>query len=146
VPANREVATKYFKIKGAHAEIRRLNVEIARLHAWIDHEDQSLAAIASDLAVHDPLLSAAVDSFGTERHRINGVHRVRLGAIYSMPEFSGSVSRVSGESIVGMDSSSGAGCSVLDDLEGRDVILTEEDDTLRDEVERLGDYMEKLCV
>jgi len=146
VPANREVATKYFKIKGAHAKILRLNVEIQRLHTWVDHEDQSLAAIANDLAVHNPLLSAAVDSFGTERRRVNGVHHVQLGAIYSLQGFSGTVLGMLDASVVGTDSSSEAGRSVLDDLEGRDVILTEEDDALCDEVDRLGDCMEKLCV
>jgi hypothetical protein len=141
VPANRDVATKYFKIKGAYSEISCLNVEIRRLHAWVDHEDQTMAATASKLALHDPLLSAEVTSLATERRRINNVHRVRLGAIYALKGFSGTILGTAG-----MDNSSEGGCAVLDDLEGSEMILTEEDDTLCDELLRLGDCMEKMCL
>ena len=146
VPVNREVATKYFKIKGAHSEISRLNVEIRRLHAWVDHKDQTMAAVASRLAPHNPLLSAEVNFLATERCRVNNVHRVRLNAIYALKGFVGTIPGMGGEKVAGTDSSSEGDCAVLHDLEGCEVILTEEDDTLCDEVICLGDCMDRLCL
>ncbi|KAG1726514.1 uncharacterized protein EDB91DRAFT_1061561 [Suillus paluster] len=43
---NREVAAKYFKVLHAHEEITWLNVEVARLHRWVDDEDAHLSSVA----------------------------------------------------------------------------------------------------
>jgi hypothetical protein len=55
-PARREATNLYFKIKGAHAEIRRLNVEIRRLLSFMldDHADY-YHVIASLIIVNPPL-------------------------------------------------------------------------------------------
>ena len=53
VPANREVANKYFKVLRAHEEIYRLNIEVRRLDAWITHEDQVIkSAIDTTTDLH----------------------------------------------------------------------------------------------
>ena len=50
VPANCEVANKYFKVLFAHEEIHHLNVEVQRLNAWVVHKDHELK-LAMDTAM-----------------------------------------------------------------------------------------------
>ncbi|KAG2341416.1 hypothetical protein BDR05DRAFT_888334, partial [Suillus weaverae] len=54
---NREVANHYFKILRAREEIQRLNVEVGRLAAWVDHEDAHLQSTFKSLLESDPALS-----------------------------------------------------------------------------------------
>ena len=56
VPANREVANKYFKVQRAQEEIERLNIEVHRLDAWVYHENQAFMAAVQ--AATDPHLAA----------------------------------------------------------------------------------------
>ena len=46
VPANCEIANKYFKVLCAHEEIHCLNIEVCRLDAWITHENQVMKSAA----------------------------------------------------------------------------------------------------
>ena len=55
---HRQMAAKYFKLLRAHEEITRLNVEVRRLQAWVDHETADIKQIAEGLSARDPLLSA----------------------------------------------------------------------------------------
>ncbi|KAG2082733.1 uncharacterized protein F5147DRAFT_541542, partial [Suillus discolor] len=80
---------KHFKVVRAHEEITHLNVEIARLHAWIDQEDAHLSSVATSLLASNPLLSQEVQHRYEERHRVNNVHRARLQVIYDLPGYSG---------------------------------------------------------
>ena len=135
VPVNRTMASKYFKVRGAHVEIERLNIEIRRLHVWTDHEDRELLSAVNCISDSDPLLSSALRSFYEERHRINNLHRARLQNIYNLPEFSGWLPPGT--------AAHGVGKSVTDP-ENEEGILAEEDDTLRDEVIRLGDCIDRM--
>ncbi|KAG2120417.1 uncharacterized protein F5147DRAFT_785148 [Suillus discolor] len=85
--ANREVASKHFKVVRAHEEITCLNFEIAWLHAWIDQEDAHLSSVAASLLASNPLLSREVQHRYEERHRVNNVHRARLQVIYDLPGY-----------------------------------------------------------
>ncbi|KAG1772867.1 hypothetical protein EV702DRAFT_976415, partial [Suillus placidus] len=49
VPENREMAVKFFKVLRSHEEIIRLNVEIGRLGAWIQFEDQQMLSAIDSL-------------------------------------------------------------------------------------------------
>ena len=60
---HRQLAVKYFKLLRAHEEIYRLNVEVRRLQAWIDHETAQIKQIAAGLSAQDPLLSAELQVF-----------------------------------------------------------------------------------
>ncbi|KAG0693656.1 hypothetical protein DFH29DRAFT_816144, partial [Suillus ampliporus] len=57
VPSNREVAAKYFKIKRAFEELRRLNVEICRLHTSIYDDATFLQVQVECLSSVDPHLA-----------------------------------------------------------------------------------------
>ncbi|KIJ60974.1 hypothetical protein HYDPIDRAFT_97749, partial [Hydnomerulius pinastri MD-312] len=124
--ANREIATKYFKIVRAREEITRLNVEIGRLHAWIDYEDVHLFS-TGEADDSDPHLAHEIHHRCKAQRCVNNVHRVTLQAIYNLPGFSGTVRPV--------DVPDAA--LVLSELEGHSAIQVDEDDTLCDEANRL---------
>ncbi|KAI0059807.1 hypothetical protein BV25DRAFT_1808428 [Artomyces pyxidatus] len=130
-PANREAATKYFKVKRAREEIVRLNVEVARLHAWVDFEDRVLREKAQEVSRSDPLLGAHILEFRARRVRLNNAHRVRLQQIYRLKGYSGPV----------------ASGVTTDDEDGAEIGDLDEDEDLNDEMVRLGDvFHERLFV
>ena len=134
VPANREVANKYFKVVRAHEEIHRLNVEVRRLDAWVVHEDNMLKS-AMDTAT-DPHLAAELHRRYAERRRVNVLHRLRISAIYRLDGYSGPGPFVqSEEDIDVMDENLGSGEGLID-----------EDGDVQDEVLRLGDFLESLTI
>lgn len=89
--SNRAVANKWYKVVGARYEILRLNIEIKRLAAWVNAEDQSLADAATTLAATQPLLAAEFLQISKKQRRINDTHRVRLNKIYSLDGYTGAV-------------------------------------------------------
>lgn len=135
VPANREVANKYFKVLRAHEEIHRLNIEVRRLDAWIIHEDQVLKSAVD--AATDPHLAVELRRRYAERRRVNHLHRIRISAIYRLEGYSGLGPFVPEENIdeIPLENQLGAG-------EG----LIEEDDDVQDEVLRLGDFLDTLTI
>ncbi|TFK58850.1 hypothetical protein BDN72DRAFT_781504, partial [Pluteus cervinus] len=90
VMANRETASKYFKICRAREEIIRLNVEIRRLEAWVDFEDNHLKTTFTSLHITDPLLAIQVRHVYERRQRLNAKHRKRLSKIYTLRGYTGS--------------------------------------------------------
>ncbi|KAF8589382.1 hypothetical protein K439DRAFT_1612816 [Ramaria rubella] len=62
VPANREVATKYYKIVRAHEELQCLNVEARCLHTWVVDEGVHLNTVITQLHDTDPILAAAIQA------------------------------------------------------------------------------------
>ncbi|KAG1876360.1 hypothetical protein F4604DRAFT_1880665 [Suillus subluteus] len=87
--ANREVAAKYFKVVRAREELTRLNVEVARLHTWVDDEDTHLSSVARSLSKTNPALACEIQWRFEERRQVNNIHRTRLRAIYDLPGYNG---------------------------------------------------------
>ncbi|KAI0059965.1 hypothetical protein BV25DRAFT_1808307, partial [Artomyces pyxidatus] len=157
-PANREAAAKYFKIKRAHEEITRLNVEVPRLQAWVDFEGRDLEEKAQDIARSDPLLAAHILELRARRVRLNNAHRTRLQQIYRLKGYSGPT--VSGVTVTEdaarcptapMDVDGGAevvnGAPASDGEDDAEVGDLDEDEDLNDEMVRLGDVLhDKLFV
>jgi hypothetical protein len=79
VPANREVANKYFKVLRAREEIHRPNVEVRRLDAWVSFEDETLATAAKTAT--NPHLATELHRCYAERRCMNNIHRARIFAI-----------------------------------------------------------------
>lgn len=132
---NRQIANNYFKIQRAREEIQRLNVEVARLSAWVDHEDAHLKSTFESLVESDPTLSHEIRCMYEERRRVNDVHRGRIRAIYELPGYSGS----RGMETRGADEGRGPGDAkeMMADLRGTQSIEADEDDVLCDEADRL---------
>ena len=130
VPANHEVANKYFKVLRAHEEIHRLNIEVRRLDAWVVHEDDMLKA-AMDTAM-DPHLTAELQHCYTEQRRVNLLHHICISAIYRLEGYSGPGSFVQSDRMVDQ----------LGSAEG----LIDEDVDVEDEVIQLGDFLDALSI
>ncbi|KAG1745399.1 uncharacterized protein EDB91DRAFT_1049934, partial [Suillus paluster] len=131
---NCEVANNFFKIQRAHEEVRRLNVEVARLSAWVDHEDAHFKATIESLVKSDPTLSHEISCMYEERRRVNDVHRRRIHAISELPGYSGSRG-VETRGIV--NDRGGDANEMMEDLRGTRSIEVDEDDALCDEADHL---------
>jgi hypothetical protein len=90
-PTHREMAIKYFKILRAHEEITRLNVEIRRMHAWIDVEDSDIKHVTTKLESTNLPLAAEVWQLYHWQRRVNDVHRAHINRLYSLEGFTGCV-------------------------------------------------------
>lgn len=132
--ANREIATRYFKIHRAHEEIKRLNMEINRLSIWVDYEDSELLEAASRLDESNPELASEIRTFQAKRQRVNDAHRGCLHSIYRLKGYSGTIP----------GRPTAADVEVPADLEGSEPIGVDEDDTLDDEIARLAECLDSI--
>ncbi|KAI0083017.1 hypothetical protein BDY19DRAFT_981236 [Irpex rosettiformis] len=89
VQANREIAAKYYKIRCAHDEIVRLNIECRRLQTHIRDEEGRYLQVIRELTPGSPLLAAEVLRTYENRRRVNRIHQVRLEMVQSLDGFSG---------------------------------------------------------
>ena len=87
--ANRQAASKYFKIERAEEEIRRCNVEVARVQAWVDKEDTVMSGAIADHEDSDPAFAAHLKALQIQRQHVNDHLRTRLEQIYKLPGYSG---------------------------------------------------------
>ncbi|KAI0309118.1 hypothetical protein OF83DRAFT_1072544, partial [Amylostereum chailletii] len=150
--ASRDAATKYFKVVRAREEIARVNVEIRRLQAWIDYEDNTVQTISNTLSNSRPLLSAHITASHENRRHLNVFHRKRLQQIYRMPGFSGighTYPATADEDIAmhSADASSQSQTTGMDDANGKeeDDEEIEDDEGFQEEMEALGNAIEKAC-
>ncbi|KAI0038768.1 hypothetical protein FA95DRAFT_1449808, partial [Auriscalpium vulgare] len=90
--ANREVLTKYFKVHRAREEILRLNVEIPRLHAWLEAERVQYEKAEDSARAEDPRFADYLRHLHERRNVINDRHLRRLHQIYSLAGYTGPVS------------------------------------------------------
>lgn len=73
------MAVKFFKVLRSHEEVTRLNVEIGRLGAWVQFEDQQILSTINSLRDEGSImLSAELERQFAEQHRINNFHRMHL--------------------------------------------------------------------
>jgi hypothetical protein len=77
---------------------------------------------------------------------VNDVHRTRINAIYRLPGYSGRgpYCPIAHAADGGCDA--GYQTAVLEDLEGQSEIHVDEDDTLQDELTRLGDCVDRMGI
>ena len=87
--ANRQAASKYFKIERAEEEIRRCNVEVARVQAWVDKEDMVMSRAVADHESSDPAFTAHLKVLQTQHRHVNDHLHTRLEQIYKLPGYSG---------------------------------------------------------
>jgi hypothetical protein len=121
------MATKHFKVLRSHEEIERLNVEVHRLQAWADFNDNTIRSSVDKLKLDgSTYLTAAMENFYAERHRVNDIHRARLQEIYALDGFSGM-------------HPSGSDAVAAAEVEDED-----EEDTSNDEALHLTDCLERL--
>ncbi|KAG1880935.1 hypothetical protein F4604DRAFT_1879866 [Suillus subluteus] len=89
-PENREMATKFFKVLHSHEEITRLNVEIGRLHAWMEFEEKSMiSAIAALNREASPLLASELQRQYAAQCRVNNIHHACLQSVCLLDGYTG---------------------------------------------------------
>lgn len=88
-PGNREMTTKYYKLKGVRVEIVRCNIEARRLQTSIHDEHLHYEDTIRRLQDSDPLLTAGIQRDYNTRCRINTTHLVHLEELYTLPGFTG---------------------------------------------------------
>ncbi|TFK61890.1 hypothetical protein BDN72DRAFT_777748 [Pluteus cervinus] len=135
VMANRETASKYFKVCRAREEIIRLNVEIRRLEAWVEFEDNHLKNTVASLRVTDPLLAIQVEKLYERRQRLNSKHQKRLSKVYMLGGFTGTYPD---RSIMATTIEEAKADKQEEELE------VGEDDVMVDEALRLRDFVENV--
>ncbi|KAG1734231.1 uncharacterized protein EDB91DRAFT_1238444 [Suillus paluster] len=80
-PAHREATVKYFKLRRAHEEIERLNVEVRHLRTSIHDEEAKTTAIINELFVSNPLPSLELQRQWKSQIGVNAIHAFRLDQI-----------------------------------------------------------------
>ncbi|KAF7984930.1 hypothetical protein HWV62_9841 [Athelia sp. TMB] len=88
-PGNREMTTKYYKLRGARVEIIRCNIEARRLATSIRDEHTHFDTTIQHLRDSDPLLASALQQQYDTRRRVNIAHLARLEELYNLSGFSG---------------------------------------------------------
>ncbi|KAF8497296.1 hypothetical protein JB92DRAFT_3224434 [Gautieria morchelliformis] len=153
IPANRLVASKYFKMVRAREEIQCLNIEICRMHTWVQDEDRQLKNTYQRLSSTQPELATELLSLFHARSHVNNIHRARLRAIYELPGFTGvSMPGVKLGHMEVHDPSTTVNPSMPEEsvmievLEAEQDMEVGDDDQANDEVLRLGEFLESTQI
>ncbi|KAF8592325.1 hypothetical protein K439DRAFT_1610152 [Ramaria rubella] len=150
VPANCEVATKYYKIVRAHEELQHLNVKARRLHIWVVDEGVHLNTVITQLHDTDPILAAAIQAKALVWQRVNNVHCARLRVLYKLPGYTGHITpAVKLGGVAMLDSDGHSDTEVVDgqavvasELQGDEEVEVNDNDLLRDEALRYTDIID----
>jgi len=86
---NWQATNKYFKIKCAKEEIYCCNVEVARVQAWVDKDDQVMSGAVAASEGSDPAFAAHLKVLQIQRCHMNNYLCTCLGQIYKLPGYSG---------------------------------------------------------
>lgn len=85
--AEREAAVKFFKLERAREEIRRLTVELRRLHAYSTTTSARMNVIIADATGRDPLLAFQLQKREQRRLVVCNTHLQHLSAINTWAKF-----------------------------------------------------------
>ncbi|KAG1800507.1 uncharacterized protein BJ212DRAFT_1450167 [Suillus subaureus] len=89
-PENCEMAAKYFKVLCSHEEITHLNIEIGRLHAWMEFEEKSMiSAIAALNCKTSPLLASELQRQYAAQCHVNNIHCAHLQSVCLLDGYTG---------------------------------------------------------
>jgi hypothetical protein len=150
--SNRQAANKFFKVERAKEEVRRCNVEVARLQAWVDAEDTVMSRAVAAHEGSDPAFATHLRVLQMQRHHVNDHLRSRLNQIYKLPGYSGHRPPVAASSTSPAPSAvqttappapGEEDCVDGDRTDNEDELHNDEDE---DEVLRLTDTLTKIMV
>jgi hypothetical protein len=88
-PTHRQALVKFFKLRRAHEEVERLNIEVRRLRTAIRDETAQMSTMISKLVHSNPPLGRELEKCWKLRSAVNSVHLFRLNEIESQSSFSG---------------------------------------------------------
>jgi hypothetical protein len=137
--STREGISKYYKVQRAKEEIICLNVEIKRLSASIQEENQFFEASIETTSSTNTLLSLELATVYKSRHRVNNFHLQRLDAFeakHGFADLSKGLWPVSTPTDIMLTPETDDGSEDEPDLEL--------DDDLNDDMNRFGDFVENM--
>ncbi|KAG6886945.1 hypothetical protein C0992_001538 [Termitomyces sp. T32_za158] len=88
-PVIHELIKQNQKVKCAHEEITRCNVEVCRLHTSIVDEQLFFSRCLLEIKASNPLIYGAVDEFAIRHQCVNAHLLVKISQIYALTGFSG---------------------------------------------------------
>ncbi|EJD45903.1 hypothetical protein AURDEDRAFT_63834 [Auricularia subglabra TFB-10046 SS5] len=86
-PANRLIASKYYKLLQADEELVRCRVEARRLMSAMHDEERQLDAVHVQLRTTNPTLAHELGEFIARRVSVNDLHRVTLAKLAAVHGF-----------------------------------------------------------
>jgi len=87
--ANRQAAKMYFKIERSKEEIHCCNIEVARLQAWVNAEDDDMCRAVAIHESGNPEFADHLKVIQMQRRYVNEHLRVWLHQVYSLPGYCG---------------------------------------------------------
>lgn len=85
--AEREAAVKFFKLERAREELKRLSIELRRLHAYTVATNARMKNVVAEATKRDALLAFQLRKREERRLRIAETHLQQLAAINSWAKF-----------------------------------------------------------
>ncbi|KAG8917998.1 hypothetical protein FRC02_002732, partial [Tulasnella sp. 418] len=93
-PSKRVLTDQFYRYEHAKEEIRCLNVEKARLEAWIESEDQLYEMTVQELSTTDSCLSYEIRERGSCQKVVNDQIRLHLHQVESLIGYTGPQSQL----------------------------------------------------
>ena len=127
----------------AREELVRLDVEAARLQAWINDEDRLYSDRVESLKSTDPILAVHLQGVALRRKAVNDTHRQRLQKLDRLRGFAtmkiSTIEQSTGLS--GVQAAHEQGKISDDEDADEGIIGDEDDDDFNDELTRVGDVV-----
>lgn len=133
----------YYKVQCARGEIKRANIEIARLRTFIRDDTALHLTVIDTLHTSNPGLSAVLTHKWELQSAVNDIHIMRLNAVANLPGYTGGQScgvRV-GSPLVARELGEGRVAGSL--VEDEDDI---DDDVFQDALNSLTDYVAAIDI
>ena len=89
-PVVREAIKKFLRVRRAHEEIDRCNIEVRRLFTAIYDEDRKFDAILEGLVAKNDIVLGATREYCLRRRRVNSFLLERVRCIFGLDGFTGS--------------------------------------------------------
>lgn len=149
IPYNREVAAKYWKIRGAFDEIKRLNVEAQRLYTHVAVRRAEFKSAIEEASKTDQCLAAELRAQYSQSKRLDVVHLRHLHKMSQLRGFTGCLEIGVPADFRTASILQGAS-STESQTEDQDVMMPDEDDGDQDDddeaVVRMTDFLEDLAI
>ena len=89
-PVVRETIKRFLRVRRAHEEINRCNIEVRRLFTSIHDEDRRFDVILKHLTGQNDAILGPVAEYCTRRRRVNGLLLERIRCTFTLDGFTGS--------------------------------------------------------
>ncbi|KAI0027080.1 hypothetical protein K488DRAFT_18789, partial [Vararia minispora EC-137] len=86
---NRQALLRWLKIQSSKAELDRISVEVPRIQAWVDFDDNRRLDAVRRTSAADPALALFIDAQRIGRRQTNNAIRLQLQKIYRASGYTG---------------------------------------------------------